>query len=376
MRRIPAGIFLSFASLAVFLFSSCATTDFFPGGGAAGARDSAAGGSQPVKKSYVKEVKSHTANDRTDIKIIADGPIRFFAYRLENPNRLAIEMENMGHKLAQPQLIVNDRLVDKVTVVNFERVKKTRAEIWIKVPYTYNVEKEFATVTVTVREDPTSDAAALNRAKKVIDDLNVEIIRLKEKVDTMERREEEMLSQPLVRLDEAPVAVQPPPQAEFEPVKTEREEPPIPPVTATAHEEKTAAPQPSGLQPPPLSGGQPVIKADDDVVGVNNTLQGWREAWEAKDFDRYGNYYTPTFPGAGQARSAWLADKRKRFEKAGGIRVEIINPETNVEGGKATVRFTQRYSSGRHSDVGVKTLILVKYGDEWKIDSEDWRPGR
>jgi hypothetical protein len=351
MRRISAGIFLSFASLAVFLFPSCATTDFFPGVGAVGSKDSSPAGSQSAKKSYVKELTFHTANDRTDIKIIADGPIRFFAYRLENPNRLAIEMENMGHKLAQPQLIVNDRLVDKVTVVNFDRVKKTRAEIWIKVPYTYNVEKELATVTVTVREDPTSDAAALNRAKKVIDDLNVEIIRLKEKLDTMERTEEERFAQP-------------PPLAEFEPVKAELDAPPMPPVTATAHEEKAAVSQGA------------VIKADDDLVGVNNAVQGWREAWEAKNFDRYENYYTSTFPGSAPARSAWLADKRKRFERSGGIKVEIMDMETKGEGGRATVRFTQRYTSGRHSDVGVKTLILVKYGVEWKIDSEDWRPGK
>lgn len=376
MRRIPAGILLSFASLAVFLFSSCVTADFFPGVETPGSRDSSAPGSQPAKKSHIKEVRSHTANDRTEIKIIADGPIRFFAYRLENPNRLAIEMDNMGHKLAQPQLIVNDRLVDKVTVVNFERVKKTRAEIWIKVPYTYNVEKEFATVIVTVREDPTSDAAALNRAKKVIDDLNAEIIRLKGKMDAMERREEEMLSQPPTRQDEAQASVQPPSPVEFEPVKPEQEESSTPPAALSAPEEKSPAPRHPGLQPPTLSGEQPVMKPDDDFTAVNNTVQGWREAWEAKDFDRYGNYYTPTFPGSGSARSAWLVDKRKRFEKAGGIKVEILNLETMVSADKATVRFTQRYSSGRHSDVGVKTLILVKYGDEWKIDSEDWRPGR
>lgn len=351
MRRIPTCIFLSFTSLAVLFFSSCASTDIFPDGGPFGLKDSSSAASQPAKKSYVKEILFRTLNDKTDIKIVADGPIRFFAYRLENPTRLAIEMENMGHKLAQPQLIINDRLVDKVTVVNFDRVKKTRAEIWIKVPYSYNVEKEYATINVSIKEDPTSDAAALGRAKKVIDDLNVEILRLKEKLDTMERREEEMFAQPAL-------------QPEFEPVKTEREEPPAPPIEAPAQEVKAVAPQ------------EPAVKSDNDLLDVSKTIQGWREAWEGKDFERYGNYYAPTFPGNAQARTAWLADKRKRFEKAGGIRVEIMNLETKIEAERATVRFTQRYTSGRHSDVGAKTLILVKYGMEWKIESEDWRPGK
>jgi hypothetical protein len=337
--------------LSVFLFSSCATTEFFTVGWGADSKDSSAAGSQHVKIFYVKEVKSITKNDRTDIKIVADGPIKFFAYRLDNPNRLAIEMENMGHKLAQPQVIVNDRLVDKVTVVNFERVKKTRAEIWIKVPFTYNVEKELVNVTVTVREDPTSDAAALSRAKKIIDDLNMEVIRLKEKVETMERSEEERFARQ-------------PPMAEFDPVKPEKEGISAPPAALTTHEGKTGSPQ------------EPAVKPDDDIVGVNGMVQGWREAWEAKNFDRYENYYTPTFPGSEQARSAWIADKRKRFDKAGGIKVEIMDMETKIEGGKAKASFTQRYTSGRHSDVGTKTLILVKYGMEWKIESEDWRLGR
>lgn len=351
MRRIPADLFRSLAALSFFLFSSCATMEFFPVGMGAESKDSSAAGSQPLRKIYVKEVLFRTLNDRTDIKIVADGPIKFFVYRLENPNRLAIEMESMGHKMAQPQLIVNDRLVDKVTVVNFERVKKTRAEIWIKVPYTYNVEKELANVTVTVREDPTSDAAALNRAKKVIEDLNVEVIRLREKLETMERTEEERFARQA-------------PPAEFEPVKPEHEELAPAPAAVATHEEKTGSSQ------------EPVIKPDDDMAGVNAMVQGWREAWEAKNFDRYENYYTSTFPGSAPARSAWLADKRKRFEKAGGIKVEIINLETKVEGGKAKASFTQRYTSGRHSDVGMKTLILVKYGMEWKIESEDWRLGR
>lgn len=351
MRRISTCILLSFASLAVLLFSSCATADFFPGDGPLGSKDSSPAGSLSVKKSYLKEVLFRTLNDKTDIKIVADGPVRFFAYRLENPTRLAIEMENMGHRLAQPQLIINDRLVDKVTVVNFDRVKKTRVEIWIKVPYSYNVEKELASVTITVREDPTSDAAALTRAKKVIDDLNVEILRLKEKLETVERREEEMFAQPA-------------PQAEFEPVKGALEDPSAPQAVVTAHEVKAVAPQ------------EQAAKADNGLLEVGKTVLGWREAWEAKNFDRYENYYAPTFPGNASARLAWLADKRKRFEKAGGIKVEIMNLETRAEDGKTTVRFTQRYTSGRHSDVGAKTLILVKYGMEWKIDSEEWRPGK
>lgn len=351
MRRIPSSLFLPLAMLSVFLFPSCATMEFLPVGWGAESRDPSSTSSRPVKIFYVKEVRFQTSNDRTDIKIIADGPIKFFAYRLEKPNRLAIEMENMGHRLAQPQIIVNDRLIDKVTVINFERVKKTRAEIWIKVPYTYNVEKDLANVTVTVREDPTSDAAALNRAKKIIEDLNVEVVRLKEKIETIERAGEERFARQA-------------PPAEFEPVKQEAEERPTTPTAGGTHGAKVDSPH------------EPVMKPDNDLADLDATLQGWREAWEAKDFNRYENYYTPTFPGNAQARSAWFADKRKRFEKAGGIKVEIMNLEVKIEGGKAKASFVQRYTSGRHSDVGAKTLILIKYGAEWKIDTEDWRLGR
>lgn len=351
MRRIPSSLLRSIAMISACLFSSCATAEFFPIGKGADSKDQPAASSQPAKKFYVKEILFRTVNDRTDIKIVADGPIKFFAYRLENPNRLAIEMENMGSKLSNPQLIVNDKLVDKVTIVNFERVKKTRAEIWIKAPYTYNVEKELANITVTVREDPTSDAAALNRAKKIIEDLNVEITRLKEKLETMERTEEERFAQQ-------------PSTPEFDPVRPEKDVPPTPAPPIERRDEKAVAPQ------------EPAIKPDDEIAIVTATVHEWREAWEAKNIDRYESYYTSTFPGDAHARVAWLADKRKRFEKAGGIKVEIMNLETKIEGKKARAVFTQRYTSGRHSDVGTKTLILVKYGMEWKIESEDWRLGR
>jgi len=40
----------------------------------------------------------------------------------------------------------------------------------------------------------------------------------------------------------------------------------------------------------------------------------------------------------------------------------------------ATVSFTQKYEADDYEDEGLKSLLLVKRGKDWKIKEEEWKP--
>ncbi len=103
------------------------------------------------------------------------------------------------------------------------------------------------------------------------------------------------------------------------------------------------------------------------------TLQAWAAAWSAKDIDAYLRYYAANFlPQRGMSRSAWQAQRRKRLNKPRYIEVKIIDPKVSLEGqGKARVTFTQTYRSNTYSDRSRKTLLLARFGSDWKILREE-----
>ena len=111
--------------------------------------------------------------------------------------------------------------------------------------------------------------------------------------------------------------------------------------------------------------------ADDPAKVIGPRLEGWRQAWEAKDVDRYLSFYSKDFvPPARKSTAAWAADRRVKLEKKGEIKVRVLNPFFMLSGNVATVVFEQQYQSSNFSDAGGKRLEWVKEGNEWRIRSE------
>lgn len=108
------------------------------------------------------------------------------------------------------------------------------------------------------------------------------------------------------------------------------------------------------------------------------TAQHWAEAWSAQDVDGYLAFYDEAFqPPAGMSRQAWAAQRRSRLGAPGQIRVEIVNPEVQINDAEAaTISFTQRYSSERYSDVTQKRLVLKNRNGTWRIIEEQARPAK
>jgi tetratricopeptide (TPR) repeat protein len=100
-------------------------------------------------------------------------------------------------------------------------------------------------------------------------------------------------------------------------------------------------------------------------------LQGWAKAWSEKDIDAYLGYYSDEFrPQSGLSHSKWKKQRRALISGKGRINVKAEEPKVEVDGNHATISFRQVYVSDRMSETSSKTLVLARYGNQWKIQQE------
>jgi len=132
-----------------------------------------------------------------------------------------------------------------------------------------------------------------------------------------------------------------------------------------------AAPAPMVAPAPVAPAPAPTV----DKAAITAVLDGWAQAWSAKDVDGYLAYYSTDFkPEKGMSRSAWETERHDRVGKAGSISVKVIDPEITAEDPHTVrVSFTQEYHSDTISDKAGKVLELKETGGAWKIVREHVR---
>lgn len=146
----------------------------------------------------------------------------------------------------------------------------------------------------------------------------------------------------------------------------------VKPAPAPAPAPAVAAPAPvaAPVVPAPVA-AKPAAAEADATKAVAGRLEAWRQAWEAKDSNRYLAFYGADFvPADKRARGAWEADRRTKLDKKGEIRVQVDAPSFKLDGNTVVVTFDQRYQSGNYSDAGRKRMEWVKDGGDWKIRRE------
>jgi hypothetical protein len=108
---------------------------------------------------------------------------------------------------------------------------------------------------------------------------------------------------------------------------------------------------------------------------VNNLIDRWVSAQNARDFTKYQSCYGASFEGAKRTSSgqldyynfnSWMRDRRRMFEVSEGLNVEVKNLRTTIEGDTATVEFDQYFRSFRYSDWGPKVIRiqLTSFGEK------------
>lgn len=107
---------------------------------------------------------------------------------------------------------------------------------------------------------------------------------------------------------------------------------------------------------------------------IKKMIDGWLEAWRAKNIESYMSYYSPKeFMDQKGNYPKYKAYKSAVFSNPGKPTIELNNFSIIETKNYAMVTFTQKYQSNTINDTGKKTLYLKQ--DEnynWKIVSEIW----
>ena len=100
-------------------------------------------------------------------------------------------------------------------------------------------------------------------------------------------------------------------------------------------------------------------------------VRNWAKVWSGKDFDRYTASYTPGYSDKFTTHAQWVKHRRGRILRPGDIKVAVSEFSVRQRGAdRASVDFTQAFSSPGYSDRVVKRLDFNRVGTQWKIASE------
>ncbi|MEZ4528474.1 MAG: nuclear transport factor 2 family protein [Desulfobacterales bacterium] len=108
---------------------------------------------------------------------------------------------------------------------------------------------------------------------------------------------------------------------------------------------------------------------DIPVSDIEKVIDEWLTAWSSKNIETYGSFYTDDFISQGMSKKAWLRHKESLNRKYRYIRVTQKNMKIRPDREGAAVSFVQTYESDKFRSASLKTLLLKRENDQWKI----WR---
>lgn len=110
---------------------------------------------------------------------------------------------------------------------------------------------------------------------------------------------------------------------------------------------------------------------------VEAFLERWKRAWEKKDLNQYMACYDKTFRSRDMNRWAWKKHRKRLNQKFQIVKVDIQDLKVKeVSKRTAQVTFRQDYQADQYQDIGLKTITLIRRGQQWKIKKEEWQPLR
>ena len=115
--------------------------------------------------------------------------------------------------------------------------------------------------------------------------------------------------------------------------------------------------------------------AGEEHKELRRVVEAWKKAWEQKDLAAYMSFYDSGFQSRGMDFKAWKKHREKLNQKYRSIAVGISDLKIEQASAvMASVSFTQKYEADDYEDEGLKSLLLVKRGKDWKIKEEEWKP--
>ncbi len=108
---------------------------------------------------------------------------------------------------------------------------------------------------------------------------------------------------------------------------------------------------------------------------IRRFILAWQVAWEEKDLEGYILCYDTGFTSRGMDLRTWRMHREKLNRKYRSINIVITDLEIlPASTREAKVRFKQIYEADAYQDYGIKNLVVVKKGQDWRIKEEEWQP--
>ena len=107
---------------------------------------------------------------------------------------------------------------------------------------------------------------------------------------------------------------------------------------------------------------------------VADKLAGWLKAWEHQDVNTYLSFYSNKFKTPKGSRAKWRNTRYRALKANKNLSIQVSNIQTSQNKNIIELNFIQRFNSKKYSDVGIKELVWIKTGGDWKILKETWMP--
>ncbi|MBX3039254.1 MAG: L,D-transpeptidase family protein [Bdellovibrionaceae bacterium] len=118
-----------------------------------------------------------------------------------------------------------------------------------------------------------------------------------------------------------------------------------------------------------------VTKAEHDHrrTELAQWIEGWRQAWESKDTEKYLSFYSPDFSAPGfKDFGRWEKHKARLAKNYADIKVSFSQPFLLRHKDQLIIKTLQKYQSDQYTDYGVKVIHAVRTDSGYKIIREEW----
>lgn len=97
------------------------------------------------------------------------------------------------------------------------------------------------------------------------------------------------------------------------------------------------------------------------ISDIKNSLEQWKLSWESGDFEKYLEFYDPSYfdKSKFKSRNEWIGDRISKVNSSKNISLQIDNPDFKmIDKNTFEVKFTQLYSSNNYKD---KTFKIIRF---------------
>nr|WP_217345367.1 tetratricopeptide repeat protein [Noviherbaspirillum sp. L7-7A]MBV0879632.1 tetratricopeptide repeat protein [Noviherbaspirillum sp. L7-7A] len=111
--------------------------------------------------------------------------------------------------------------------------------------------------------------------------------------------------------------------------------------------------------------------SNSEQAAVLDAIKAWANAWSARDVNGYLAAYSSDFvTPRGMSHGKWAAERTERITSKQHITVKVEAAKVTLNGDRATVQFTQHFSSDKLRSTDQKTLMLIRRDGAWRIREE------